>query len=141
MRCNLSLKFSSYTHNLAYFKCKHLQVVVDTLMDLKKAHDSKIDILPENQQEEHSKKFLVEEGSKFLVNIEKLITQYGDGKGHSVGNSLTWPDLYIFDVMTRFPVKLATFIDKYPHINKVVKETEAHPHVAAWLKKRPVTKW
>lgn len=110
-------------------------------MDLKKTHDGKVDHLPENQQQEHSKKFFNEEGPKYLGNLEKLITLYGDGKGHSVGNSLTWSDLYILDVMTRFTDLPPNILNKFPHTDKVIKETETHPRVATWLKKRPVTKW
>ena len=118
-------------------------MIVDSLIDLKQAHNAKVyaSTVPEDQQEIHSKKFLVEDAPKHLGTIEKLITMYGAGNGHAVGNSLTWADLYIFDVMTSYQKVEHSLLSKFPHIEKVKTTVETTPSIASWLKKRPNTKF
>ena len=40
---------------------------------------------------------MADQGAKGAANIEKLITMYGSN-GYSVGDSLTWADLLIFEI-------------------------------------------
>jgi len=131
-------RFLAKKYNLAggdditQVKC---DVVVDTLSDLRQAYYN-IFSQPKEHQAEAMKKFFAEDAPKHLGNIEKLIGMYGSN-GHSVGNSITWADLFIQDVTHTLHVKDAHVLDKFPHVAKVKQTVESHPKIAAWLKARP----
>ncbi len=130
----LAKKFNlAGSDDLSHAKC---DVIVDTISDLAQAYYQKVFFIPKEQQAEAEKKFMVEDAPKHLANIEKLITLYGSN-GHSVGNSVTWADLHMFDVTGIIHSKDAHVLEKFPHILKVRQTVESHPKVAAWLKARP----
>ena len=82
------------------------------------------------------KKLKGEEMPKHLANFEKLIQAYGKN-GFSVGSSLTWADLSIFDFVTSQSYDTA----KFPALSKVLKTVQENPKISAYLKTRPVTKF
>ena len=112
--------------------------IVDTVLDLGQAYYTKVFFVPAEQKEEALKKFLAEDALKHLANLEKLIGLYGSN-GHSAGSSLTWADLYVFDVVSLLHEKDGKILEKFPHVAKLKKLVEELPKIAAWLKKRPVT--
>ena len=120
---------------MAHTKC---DVVFDTVNDMSQAFYKNVYFVPDDQKPAALTKFLAEEAPKHLGNIEKLIGMYGQN-GHSVGGSVTWADLYVFDVISMLQDKDAKILDKFPNVAKVKKSVEAHPKVAAWLAKRPKT--
>jgi glutathione S-transferase len=119
--------------DIAHTKC---DVIVDTLQDIAQAYYQKVFSVPKEQQPEATKKFFSEDVPKHLANVEKLVGLYGSN-GHSVGNSVTWADLYLQDVTHMLHLKDAHVLDKFPHVAKVKQTVESHPKVAAWLKARP----
>ena len=79
-----------------------------------------------------------DQGAKGAANIEKLITLYGSN-GFSVGQSLTWADLLIFEIASSLFAKHPEFAEKFPHIVGVQKTVSANNHVSEYVKNRPVT--
>jgi hypothetical protein len=113
--------------------------IVDTIVDLQTAYYSKVFKAPEGAERDAAKKtFLTEEGPSHLAKIEKLIGLYGSN-GFSVGSSLKWSDLFIWDVTSIVKSLDANLLDKYPGILGVRKSVETNAHVAEYLKNRPET--
>jgi hypothetical protein len=77
--------------------------------------------------------------SKAAANVEKLITMYSKRNGFSVGNSLTWSDLLIYDIASSLLDKIPEFETKYPHLAAVHANVNKHERVAEYVKNRPVT--
>ncbi len=67
-------------------------------------------------------------------NIEKLIELYGKD-GFSVGSSLTWADLAIYDFKTKAEISLGP-LDQFEHVNKVAHSVESQANIGEYLKKR-----
>jgi glutathione S-transferase len=63
---------------------------------------------------------------------------YGSN-GYSVGSSLTWADLLIFDIATALFAKKPDFLEKYPLITGVHKTLSANQRLTDYVKNRPVT--
>lgn len=70
--------------------------------------------------------------------MEKLIGLWGSN-GYSVGNSLTWADLSIYEYTYGFWKKDASLDDKFPNIRKVRQSVESHPKLSVYLRNRPET--
>ena len=77
---------------------------------------------------------------KHLANIEKLIQLYGKN-GHSVGDSLTWADLFVFDFASSHTKSIDGFAAKFPGVTQVMQLVENNPKIAAYVKTRPETKF
>ena len=113
-------------------------VVVDTIIDAQNAYVKHVFSIAKDQQEAAMVKFLAEEAPKHLALLEKLCGLYGSS-GHTVGNSVTWADIGLFNFTAMLHEKDAHLLDKFPHVAKVKKTVEEHPKIAAWLQKRPQT--
>ena len=114
--------------------------IVDTVSDFFTSFLNNVYKLPDTEKPDAMIKFFREEAPKHLGNIEKLIKMYGSGT-HSVGNSLTWADLQIYDVTSMMHNMNAILLEKYPGILAVRKSVESNAKVAAYLKSRPVTQF
>jgi hypothetical protein len=86
--------------------------------------------------------FIRDDLPKHLANLEKLIGLYGQN-GFSVGDSLTWADIFIFEFVFASHVKdsetEADFSAKYPKLNGVYELVRLHPKLATYFETRPVT--
>ena len=114
--------------------------IVDTVSDFFMSFLNNVYKLPEPEKPAAMMKFLGEEAPKHLGNIEKLIKIYGSGT-NSVGNSLTWADLQIYDITSMMHNLDGKLLEKYPSILAVRKSVESNAKVAAYLKSRPVTQF
>lgn len=79
-----------------------------------------------------------DQGAKGAANIEKLISLYGSN-GFSVGDSLTWADLFIFDLTTALLAKNPEFTSQFPLIAGVHATVSKNENVSNYVKSRPVT--
>ena len=111
--------------------------VVDTVSDLQNAFYKSIFSVKEEERDAAKKAFVAGEAAGHLEKIEKLISLWGSN-GHSVGSSLKWSDLYIFDT-TKLIAQDDNVLAKYPGILAVNKSVESIPAVAEYLKNRAVT--
>jgi glutathione S-transferase len=82
--------------------------------------------------------FMADQGVKVATNVEKLINLYGSN-GFSVGQSLTWADLYIFEIFSLIYDKQGDLIAKFPRISAVRETVAKNAKVAEHVKNRAVT--
>jgi hypothetical protein len=73
-----------------------------------------------------------------MNNLEKLISWYGKGNGHSVGSLLSWADLFIFDMSDRFFETVPNFVEKYPLLYSVGQTVGKNENIKSYLAKRTV---
>ena len=57
------------------------------------------------------------------------------------GAEMTYADFDLAIFVERFLEKLGGNLDKYPHIKRISDKVNAHPNIAAWRAKRPVTQF
>nr|QVK45617.1 glutathione S transferase [Brachionus paranguensis] len=113
--------------------------VVETIMEPVNYFYSNIfRIQDADEKAEAFRTFLKEQGTKGAQNVEKLVGMYGSN-GYSVGDSLTWADLAIFDVIFSLLSKHPEFSEKFPVLNAVYENVKANPDVAEYVKNRPET--
>lgn len=110
--------------------------VVDTVVDLANAfyentHQAK-------DKEAGKAKFLTELAPIHLERLEKIIGMYGSN-GFSVGSSLKWSDLAVFNLTSELKDLQDNLLDKYPHILSVRKTVESNTQIAQYLSSRPQT--
>ncbi|CAF0940900.1 unnamed protein product, partial [Brachionus calyciflorus] len=111
--------------------------VVDTVTDLQNAYYS---IAFKENSEALVSKFLAEDAISHLEKIEKIVTLYGT-EGYSVGSSLKWSDLHLFDVTSNLLALNVNILDKYPRIKAVRRTVESNEKINAYLKTRPETRY
>nr|AYN44485.1 glutathione S-transferase S12/13 [Brachionus calyciflorus] len=111
--------------------------VVDSVSDLQNAYYLKVFKAKEDRDAVVAQ-FLAEDAVSHLEKVEKIVTLYGT-EGYSVGSSLTWSDLHLFDVTSTVMTLNANLLDKYPRIQAVRKTVESNEKVSAYLKSRPET--
>ena len=116
--------------------------VVDTVSDLVVAYWTRIYKVmnDEKGRAEAEKLFLAEDANGHLEKIEKLIKLWGSN-GYSVGSSLKWSDLAIFEMTFNMGKLDANLIEKFPAISGVKKSVETHPKLSEYIQSRPETKF
>lgn len=112
--------------------------VVDTCSDFMLAYYTKVFRAKDDEKDDVKKAFLAEDAPSHMDKIEKLIKLYGSN-GFSVGSSLKWSDLLIWDLTTMLQQLDKAIVDKYPGVVAVRKSVEANQRVADYLKSRPET--
>jgi hypothetical protein len=75
-----------------------------------------------------------------MNNIEKLISWYGSN-GYAVGSSLTWADLFIFDISHDITSKIPEAASKYPLANKIIENVSEIERIKNYVATRPVTEF
>ena len=75
-------------------------------------------------------------GHTCFTHIEKMIKMYGKN-GYSAGDSLTWSDLFLYEITSGVIDLDATFTTKYPEINKVRGSVEKNFKVMEYFRNRP----
>ena len=113
-------------------------VVVDTCGDLQLAYYTKVFSAKDEEKEAVKAAFLAKDAPDHLAKIEKLISLYGSN-GFSVGNTLKWSDLMIWETMYLLSKMDATLVAKYPGIVGVNGSVEANEKVSAYINSRPET--
>eukprot|EP01116_Phalansterium_solitarium_P018241 TRINITY_DN476_c0_g2_i1.p1 TRINITY_DN476_c0_g2~~TRINITY_DN476_c0_g2_i1.p1 ORF type:complete len:223 (-),score=65.98 TRINITY_DN476_c0_g2_i1:194-823(-) len=74
----------------------------------------------------------------WLGHFEKLLA--ASGTGYFVGSKITFADIAAFNVFDLKPLRAGSF-HAFPLINAFSKNIASEPKIAAWLAKRPLTKW
>ncbi|CAF0844241.1 unnamed protein product [Didymodactylos carnosus] len=112
--------------------------VVDTIADLMQQYLTKIFMVKEESQKDEAKqKFLKEDATKQLTNLENLLTNYGQNGPFFLGNQLTWADLMFFEKVTTLSQLDKNLLEKYPKLKRCHEEVGHNPKIAAYLKSRP----
>ncbi|CAF1122850.1 unnamed protein product [Brachionus calyciflorus] len=109
--------------------------VVDTITDLQNAFYL---VAFKDEPDALIAKFIAEDANTHLERIEKIVTLYGT-EGYSVGSSLKWSDLHLFDITSTFLALDVNILDKYPRIQAVRRTVESNDKIQAYLKDRPET--
>ncbi|CAF0883484.1 unnamed protein product [Didymodactylos carnosus] len=114
--------------------------VVDTIYDLMQQYFTKVFLVQEESQKEEAKqKFLKEDATKQLTNLETLLTSYGQNGPFFLGNQLTWADLMFFETVATLSQLDKNILEKYPKLKRCHEEVGNNPKIAAYLKSRPNT--
>jgi len=71
----------------------------------------------------------------FLKLYEKFLTD--NGTGYFVSNSITWADLFLFDLLHGFKTASPHLYDGHSKLKEFVEKIEKEPKIHAWLEKRP----
>jgi len=114
--------------------------IVDTLMECFNGYFRDVFLIKDDEEKKAVavKKFLEVDIIKTGESVEKLITLYGSN-GFSVGDSLTWADLALFDLAPMTFSKVPELAEKFPKIAAVVETVTKNDLVAEYVKNRPVT--
>jgi len=122
------------------FEQAKVDAVVDTIFDLNAK------VVPirfekdEAKKQELVKKFLDEELSKHLQNLDTLGKLYGHGGPYFVGNQLTWADLYFHHTgQAVLEILNGNCLDNYAWLQQNRAEVEKQPRIAEYLKNRSKT--
>jgi prostaglandin-H2 D-isomerase / glutathione transferase len=111
--------------------------LVDTCNELMNSYFTSV-FRAENKETAYAK-FLNDTVHGFLAQLENLITLYGKN-GYSVGNSLTWSDLFIYEVCSQLlKNNHIAILSKYPAIEKVCNHVNSNPRIANYVKNRQPT--
>nr|AIT99302.1 glutathione S-transferase sigma 1 [Brachionus koreanus] len=71
------------------------------------------------------KKFTREEVPMHLERIEKIVNLYGN-EGFSVGNSMKWSDLHVYDIASSMLKFDANILDKFSKIKAICRTVESN---------------
>lgn len=116
--------------------------VVLTNMDLQNLYYDKVHPFKKDADkfELVKKSFFENEVPLYLDRFESLVKLYGS-KGYSVGDSLKWSDLCIYDTISvLFFIDMdAKLLERYPRVRDVFKTVEDNPIIKEYVKTRPET--
>lgn len=74
-----------------------------------------------------------------MAGFERKVSQ--SGSGFLVSSGLTWADLYLVSVIEWLGAKKDETLNHFAGLKALDKTVREHPHVSAWLAKRPVTEY
>uniref|UniRef100_A0A194APU9 Putative sigma class glutathione-s-transferase 2 n=1 Tax=Pinctada fucata TaxID=50426 RepID=A0A194APU9_PINFU len=123
-------------------KTNHEQYLVDRVVGAVDDYFTKaVQILflekDEKKKAELQKALDDEHTPRFLKLFTKYLEESGGDGDFFVGNSGTLADLAVHDCFTTFLKQNDKLLDKYPKLQANRKATEALPHMADYLAKRP----
>jgi len=75
----------------------------------------------------------------FLKLYEKFLTE--TGTGYFVTNSVTWADLYLFEVLHSLKNVSPHLFEGHPKLVEFINKVANEPKIKAWIEKRPKTEW
>jgi glutathione S-transferase len=94
----------------------------------------------EDQKKEakaRSASFIKDRIPKFMRHFEHLVSHNPDGRGETVGASISYVDLSLFQLMEglayAFPRALKKFDANYPHLANLRESVRARPNIARYL--------
>lgn len=134
-------RYIAHQHNLAgHSGLEQVQadVVVDTSLELLDLYIDQVLHAKEDKAEAKAKFLSSTELKTHLDRIEKIIGLFGSN-GFSVGSSLKWSDLAIFDSTSNILELNSNALDNYKKIKEVRKSVEENQRVSGYLKYRPTT--
>jgi len=73
----------------------------------------------------------------FLKLYEKFLID--NGTGYFASSSITWADLFLFDVFHRLKAASSHLFDGHPKLTEFMDKIAKEPKIHAWLEKRPKT--
>ncbi|KAK2163090.1 hypothetical protein NP493_1485g00055 [Ridgeia piscesae] len=112
--------------------------VMDTLMPLFKMHGVK----EEEVKDEMKKKYQEEQMPKFLGMLEKLLVSNKGGDGYFIGDKITVADVKIVGIFEWLPVfGINVDFNKYPKLKALNDRVTTEPKIAAWIARRPESKF
>ena len=113
--------------------------IVDTVLDLQQAYAQKVFMIKdEAAKAEAVKAFHAEHVPNHFGRIEKLIGMYGSN-GFAVGSSLSWADLFIYDVTNYVLKPEPSLAAPFPGLSASRKSVESHPKVGPYVTGRPAS--
>ncbi|CAF1141682.1 unnamed protein product [Adineta ricciae] len=121
------------------FELAKVEAVVDTVNDLVTAITPIRREQDERKKHDMLQKFLNEQLSKHLQDLEILGRLYGQGGPYFVGNSLTLADLAFYDAGQSLLEMDRTALNNHPWLKQNRSEVERHPRIAEYLRNRPIT--
>ena len=95
----------------------------------------------ETKKDEAIKNFFANDLQKHLTNLEILAKAYSNGGPFFVGNSLTWCDLLVYDILEGLLQIDGNILNKYSWLQRNREEVAKQPKIAAYLKTRPETEF
>jgi len=115
--------------------------VVDTCIDLMTSFYNKVFMVSDAKAKASALKvFLNEDAIRGLENTEKLVSSYGTG-GFSVGNQLTWSDLFIHEITSQVLLYEPDILSSFPKLKQIRENVDQNENVAKYLKTRPLTQF
>jgi glutathione S-transferase len=77
------------------------------------------------------------EAPKYLAFFEKLLKE--SGTGFFVGNSITFADIFVYDLCYNFGQRKMLATDGHPLVEALIKKVESHDKIKAYLATRKPT--
>lgn len=112
--------------------------VMDTLTPLFKMFGLK----DEEAKDEIKKKYKEEQMPKFLGMLEKLLVSNKSGDGYFIGDKITVADVKVIGIFEWLEVFNVEFdISSYPKLKAHKDRVRNEPKIAAWIAKRPESKF
>jgi len=110
----------------------HADMIVDGIVDLNVARNSA-------KTEEEKANVVKVTLPKWLGFFEALLKKNHEGKGHFVGENLTYADILMLIAIDNVNAGAPGLIDSYPLLKDLRERVACRPRIAAWIAKRPQT--
>ena len=111
--------------------------IVDCLVEIQNAFYSDVAFV-KTDKAQAVRNFLEKSVNPNFEKIEKLVKMYGRN-GWSVGSSLTWADLFIYELSNNILEVESGAFDKFLDITKIRKLVESTPKVSEYIRARAKT--
>ena len=135
-------RYLAREHNLvgkSNLEAAKADAIVDTCVDLMTQFYYKVFLVTDLQTKDSAlQRFLNEDAENGLDKVEKLVKSYGSN-GYSVGDGLTWADLFIHEITFSLLNYQKSILEKFPLLRAVRESVEKNERVANYLKSRPET--
>ena len=111
--------------------------IADTFEDMLMASEQAFEEKDEARKAQVIEEF-VSKSPKWLDPLESKVSE----DGWLYGNKVTWVDFHVYNGLSILgPFFPSLPLDKYPKLGKMMKNVEALPNIAKWLKERPETQY
>ena len=115
--------------------------VADLVVEVHDTHHPIASSLYYHQQKREAgrraRHFILERIPKFLDYFERVLAANTRGRGHMVGNALSYVDLSMFQIIAglhyAFPRSMARLEPNYPRLLALYEKVSARPNIAAYL--------
>ena len=91
----------------------------------------------EEKKKELEKKFAEEVIPKYFGKLNEMSID----SGYLCCGRLTWPDLFLFDILEGIVKHRPEILTNFPGLAKLKTNVESDPNIAKWLAERPQTKF
>jgi len=90
-------------------------------------------------KEEKMNKFLSDTVPTALGQLEKILAAQPKGTNYFLGNTFSAADIIAFNDLSRLIGVKPDVLNAFPLLHSLVTRVSTRPHIASWLKSRPVT--